>query len=155
MILAVAVLILSTAFSCFFFQSMCQSVLRHEVERAHHMVVQAARLEFPALCTALEENRWQFSRGWMCSALRCDFLTLSYLLKKTARPGRGRSNEERLLLVYSRFLFLSLTVRHWLRLREKPAALRLAAVLRYLAGLVGERARVVNLHALTLDQGRS
>jgi hypothetical protein len=40
-------------------------------------------------------------------------------------------------------------VRHWLKLREQPAALKMTAILQYFANVVGERANTVRFGNLT------
>jgi len=52
--------------------------------------------------------------------MKCDFLALTYLLKNASNMRQCYSREERLLMLYFRLALISLTIRHWLRLREKP-----------------------------------
>jgi len=46
-------------------------------------------------------------------------------------------------MLYFRLVFASLITRHWLRVREKPAILKLTAVLQYFANVVGQRVDTV------------
>ena len=75
--------------------------------------------------------------------LKCDFLALTYLLKNSANVNQRYSNEERLLILYCRWQFLSLAARHLLKLGEEPVTLRLASVLQYFANVVGQRVNTV------------
>jgi hypothetical protein len=81
--------------------------------------------------------------------LKFDFLALTYLLENGANVNQPYSNQERLLILYFRWQFLSLAVRHLLRLGEKKAALRLTSVLQYFANVVGQRANTARLGNLT------
>ena len=54
---------------------------------------------------------------------KCDFLALTFLLKNAANVNQHYSQEERLLILYFRWQFLSLAVRLLLRFGEKQAVL--------------------------------
>ena len=82
-------------------------------------------------------------------ALRCDFRALTYLTKNAANAKQRYTYEERILIVYFKLVFVSLVTCHWLRLREKPVALMLTAVLEYFANVVGERMNAVRFADLT------
>jgi len=81
--------------------------------------------------------------------LKCDFLALTHLLKNAANVNQRYSNQERLLILYFRWQFLSLAVRRLLRVGEKKAALRLTSVLQYFANVVGQRVNTVRFGNLT------
>jgi len=81
--------------------------------------------------------------------LKCDFLALTYLLKNAANVNQRYSHEERLLMLYFKVVFISLAVRHWLKLRESSAALKLTTILEYFANVVGERVNMVRFGNLT------
>ena len=57
--------------------------------------------------------------------------------------------EERLLILYFRWQFLSLAVRRLLGVGEKEAALRLTSVLQYFANVLGRRVTNVRFGNLT------
>jgi len=57
--------------------------------------------------------------------------------------GHGQDGRATTELVYS-----SLGVRHWLKLREAPAVLKLTAILEYFANVVGERVYTVRFERL-------
>jgi hypothetical protein len=140
MVVASLILIISTALLLFYFQVTCQKILRRKFDREYaRSIVNANRLEFPAVQKSLVdfENGVDYARLRM--TLRCDFLALTYLLRNAGNIRQRYTHEERLLIFYSRTLFMSLFFRHVLRLREKPAFLRLTAVLEYFANVVGQR----------------
>ena len=53
------------------------------------------------------------------------------------------------MILYFRVLFVSLVTRHWLRLYEDSAVLKLTTILQYFANVVGERVNTVRLGNLT------
>jgi hypothetical protein len=150
MILAVLVLVLSTAMFFFYFQVTCQRILRRQFDREYFLsIVNANRLEFPSLRKSLEEFDAPVDYPRLRMILKCDFLALAYLLKNAANVNQRYSNEERLLILYFRWLFLSLAARRLLRFGEKQAVLRLTSVLQYFANVVGQRVNTVRFGDLT------
>jgi hypothetical protein len=81
--------------------------------------------------------------------LKDDFLVLTYLLKNANNVYQRCTYEKCLLILYFRLLFVCLVMRHWLRLRENSAALKLAAILQYFANVVGERINTTRVGNLT------
>ena len=150
MILAALILILSTAMFFFYFQVTCQKVLRRQFDREYFQsIVNANRLEFPSLRKSLEEFGAPVDYPRLRMMLKCDFLALTYLLKNAANVNQRYSNEERLLILYFRWQFLSLAVRRLLKVGEKKAVLRLTSVLQYFANVVGQRVDTVRFGNLT------
>ena len=150
MILAALILILSTAMFFFYFQVTCQKVLRRQFDREYFQsIVNANRLEFPSLRKSLEEFGTPVDYPRLRMMLKCDFLALTYLLKNAANVNQRYSNEERLLILYFRWQFLSLAVRRLLKVGEKKAILRLTSVLQYFANVVGQRVNTVRFGNLT------
>ena len=150
MILAVLILILSTAMFFFYFQATCQKILRLQFDKEYFQcIVNANRLEFPSLRKWLEEFGAPVDYPRLRMMLKCDFLALTYLLKNAANVNQRYSNEERLLILYFRWQFLSLAVRRMLKLGEKKAILRLTSVLQYFANVVGQRVNTVRFGNLT------
>ena len=150
MFLAALVLIFSTAMLLFYFQAACQKILRRKFDREYaRSIVSANRLEFPAVQKSILdfENGVDYARLRM--TLRCDYLALTYLLKNAGNIRQRYTRDERMLILYCRTLFMSLFLRHLLRLREKPAILRLTAVLEYFANVVGQRVDNVRFGNLT------
>ena len=153
MFLAVFILILSAALFCFYFQVTCQELLTRQFDREYfRSIVTAHRLEFLALQTALDQYSAAVDYPWVTRMLKCDFFALTYLLKHAANVNQRYSNEERLLILYSRWQFLSLAARCLLGLGQKKAALKVTSVLQYFANVVGQRINNVRAgNSVTLD----
>ena len=150
MVVATLILILSTAMFFFYFQVTCQRILRLQFDKEYfRSIVDANGLEFLGLRRSLEEFDAPVDYSRLRMMLRCDFLALTYLLKNAAEAKRHYSNQERLLILYFRWLFLSLAVRRLLKLGEKKAILRLTAVLQYFANVVGQRVNIMTFGSLT------
>jgi len=150
MFVAVLILILSTALFFFYFQVTCQRILGRQFDREYFQsIANANRLEFPSLRKSLEEFDAPLDYSRLRMMLKCDFLALTYLLKNAANVNQRYSHEERLLILYFRWQFLSLALRRLLRLRENKAILKLTAVLQYFANVVGERVNAVKFGNLT------
>ena len=150
MILAALILILSTAMFFFYLQATCQKILRRQFDREYFQsIVNANRLEFPSLRKSLEEFGSPVDYPRLRMMLKCDFLALTYLLKNAANVNQRYSNEERLLILYFRWQFLSLAVRRLLKVGEKKAVLKLTSVLQYFANVVGQRVNTVRFGNLT------
>ncbi len=75
--------------------------------------------------------------------LKCDFLALTYLLKNVGNAKQQYSSRERLLILYSHSLFLSLAVCRLVKFGEKNAILKLTSVLQYFSNVVGQRMNTV------------
>ena len=150
MIMATLILILSTALFFFYLQGVGQKILRRKFAQSFwQTIAQANGFEFPSVRRALESSGVPMEYPRLMTALRCDFQALTYLAKNAANVNQRYTCEERFLILYCKFLFLSLVTRRWLRLREKPAALRLTAILQYFANVVGERANAVRFGNMT------
>jgi len=151
MIFAALILILSTALFFFYFQVTCQKVLQRQFDREYFQsIVNANRLEFPSLRKSLEEFGAPIDYPRLRMMLKCDFLALTYLLKNAANLNQRYSREERLLILYFRWLFLSLSVRRLLKVGEKKAILKLTSILQYFANVVGQRVDTVKFGNLTV-----
>ncbi|MGA9055856.1 MAG: hypothetical protein WB763_05025 [Terriglobia bacterium] len=144
MALAALILIFSSAFFLFYLQVTCQRLLRRQFDREYFLaIVNANRLEFSAVRRTLEEFNAPVDYPRLRMVLKCDFLALTYLLKNAVNVDQRYSRDEQLLMLYFRLVFASLITRHWLRVREKPAILKLTAVLQYFANVVGQRVDTV------------
>ena len=140
MVISALILILSSAFFFFYLQATCQRILRHEFDREYCLaIVNANLLEFPAVRRTLGDMNAPMDYPRLQIKLKCDFLALTYLLKNTANVNQRCSLRERLLMAYFRLVFASVTTRHWLRLHEEPAILKLTVILQYFANVVGQR----------------
>jgi hypothetical protein len=150
MFMATLILIISTGLLFFYFQTVCQKILRRQFSQEFFQsIVNANRLEFPSVRKAIEDFNSPVEYPRLTLTLRCDFLALTYLLKNAANVNQRYSYEERLLIVYFKLAFVSLTARHWLKLRESSAVLKLTTILEYFANVVGERVNTVRFGNLT------
>ena len=150
MMLPALILIISTAMFFFYFQATCQKILRQQFDGEYFRSIATANgLEFPFLQRALEELGAPVDYPRLSTMLICDFLTLTYLLKNAANVTQRYSKKERLLFLYFRLQFVSLGLRHSLRLGEKQAILKLTSTLRYFANVVGQRVNTVRFGNMT------
>ncbi len=150
MFLAALILILSTALFFFYLQGTLQRILRRQFDREYFLtIVNANRLEFPAVRKALEEMNAPVDSLQLQTRLKCDFRALTYLLRNAANVNQRCSLEERFVMLCFRLVFVSLITRHGLRLREKPAILKLTAILQYFANVVGQRITKLHFDNLT------
>jgi hypothetical protein len=134
----------------FYFQVTCQKILRRQFDREYFQsIANANRLEFPALRKSLEEFGAPADYPRLRMMLKCDFLALTYLLKNAANVNQRYSKDERLLILYFRWQFLSLALRRLLKVGEKKAILKLTSVLQYFANVVGQRVDSVRFGNLT------
>lgn len=140
MIVPMLILVFSTALFCLYCQFAVQKILRRAFSQAYFQaIVHSNRLEFPALRKAFEELEAPVDYAHLWLNMQCDFQALVYLLKNASNLRQSFSLEERFLMLYFRLVLASLAVRHWLRMREKPAVMALAAILQYFANVVGAR----------------
>jgi hypothetical protein len=147
MVTSILVLVVSTALFFFYLQTICEKALRYEFSRPYFKEVsRAVHLEHPQLRDALaSEGLVDYASA--CLALKCDFITLEYLLKNGDRDHRHLSRREKILVTYFRVLLYSLPVRHALNLHEKQAMLKLASILQSLANSVGEKLSIEPIEA--------
>jgi hypothetical protein len=150
MVLAALILILSTAFFFFYLQATCQRILRQQFDREYFLaIVNANLMEFPAVRRTLGDCSAPVDYSRLRMLLKGDFQALTYLLKNAANVNQRYSLQERLLMFYFRLVFASLMTRQWLRVGEKPAILKLAAILQYFANMVGQRVNTFRYATLT------
>jgi len=150
MFVAAIVLSCSTGLLLFYFQVVCQKILRRRFAHDYyHAVVSANRLEFPTVRRSVAELGASLEYSLLRVALRCDFMVLTYLLKNSANVYQRFTFEEQLLILYFRLAYVCLATRHWLRWKEESAVLRLTAVLEYFANVVGERVSTARFASLT------
>jgi hypothetical protein len=150
MFVAAMILILSTGLFFFYLQAVCQKILRRQfTQEFFQSIVNANRLEFPSIRKAIEDFGSPVEYPRLLLTLKCDFLALTYLLKNAANVNQRYTYEERLLILYFKVVFAWLITRHWLKLRETSAALKLTSILEYFANVVGERVNTVRFGNLT------
>lgn len=150
MVMATLILILSTAMFFFYLQSVGQKILRRQfAESFWQAIAQANGFEFPAIRAALKNSGDAMPYETLKSGLQRDFQTLTYLAKNAANVNQRHTREERFLIGYFKFSAFMMVARHALKLGEKPAALKMTAILQYFANVVGERANSVRFGNLT------
>ena len=150
MFMAALILIISAALFFFYIQVACQQILRRPFDQEYYRaIVNANRLEFPAIRKAIEEFNSPVDYPRVRMTLKCDFLALTYLLKNASNARQRLTHEERLLAWYFRATLVLLSLRHWLRLGEQSVVLRLTAILQYFANVVGRRVNLVRFGNLT------
>jgi hypothetical protein len=153
MISAVAILIISTALLLFYLQATCQRILRRRAhEQFYHAIVNANRLEFPYVRTAIQEYDAPLDYGRFRMQLRCDFLALTYLLKNAVNAGQGLSRDEGMLVMNFKVLSALLSVVHLFGFGEKALMLKLAAILQFFSNVLGERVSKIQLGDLTATE---
>jgi len=134
------ILIVFTCLLCFWFQADCRRILARPFAREYFQpIVTAHRFEFLLVRNTSGDFAQPTEFLRKTAALRCDFLGLTYLLKHTANFNQSYTSEELRLILYFKVLFILLVTGHWLRWREKPALMKLTAVLLYFANVIGER----------------
>jgi hypothetical protein len=137
MFMSMVVLVVSAGLFFFYFQATCERILRRKFAHSYFLsVVKATRLEFLSISQKTSESAGASDYGHLRTGLKCDYIALAYLLKH-GKKSIGR--EERLLMVYFRVMLFFLALRHVLRLSQKPAILKLSAILQYFSNVVGQR----------------
>jgi hypothetical protein len=146
-VLATMILISSVALCLFYLQVTCQYILKREFDPERlSAIANAYRLEFLFVGTEVEHASGPVDYRWVQMALRCDYMTLTYLLKSTA-PSAW-SGRERLLMVYFKVLSLVLSVSGAFRLSQKQTVLKQTAILKYFANMLAEQVGEVQFSAL-------
>ena len=115
--LAVTLLVLSAGVA--FFEIACRKLLRRQFAQEYFRTVAEVNcLEFPSLQKAIADSSRPTEYPQLISALRCDFLQLTYLLKHSTDSGRCYTSDDLCLILYFHISYISLTARHWLGLEE-------------------------------------
>jgi len=123
----------------FLFQVVCQKIVGRQFAGEYFQsVVEDYRLKLPSLRESLAGFSPSADSSRLRVMLKCDFLALTNLLK-TSSINHRYSSEERFLILYFRWQFLSLPFRRFLRVGEKKTILRLTSVVQYFANVVGQR----------------
>jgi len=146
MVFATLVLVSSLALFLLYIQTTCQRILRREFNLGRlQSIVKANRLEFQFVSNGIKTYDTRLDYHWARTALNCDYQALIFLLKNATR----RSCQDRLLMLYTKALFLALSGMHLLKLNEKRVILNLTVVLQYFAGLLSEKATPVEFGTAT------
>jgi hypothetical protein len=140
LIISILILVISTALLFFYLQTLCEQALRYEFSRPYFKeVINAIQLQYPRLRDSYISQDVKVDYSQARLSLKCDFITLEYLLKN-CNPAHGPlSRRDKVLIHYFRFVFYSLPVRHALNLREKETMLKLATILQFFANSLGEK----------------
>ena len=142
MLMSILVLVVSTALVLFYIQTFCEKALKREFSHPYFKeIIQAIQMEYPRLRdSSVSKASYNYSDARL--ALKCDFMTLEYLLKNGDPTGRHLSRREWILTLYFRFLLLCLPIRHAFNLQEREAVSKLATILQFFANSVGEKLTV-------------
>jgi hypothetical protein len=152
-LVAVLILILSTALLLFYLQATCQKILRQRAhEEFYHSIVNANRLEFPYVRTAIEEYDAPLDYGRFRMQLKCDFLALTYLLKNAVNASQKLSRDEKSLVLYFRALFFLQAACHVFGFGERVLMLRLASILQFFGNVLGERVSKIRFGDMTASE---
>jgi hypothetical protein len=153
MVSAAVIVVVSTALLLFYLQSVCSKILGRRFEQDfYHAIVNANRLEFPFVRSAVEEYEVPVDYPRFRMQLKCDFLALTYLLRNAANATRRLSRQEWLLVWYFRGTYLFLGAFHVLGLSERPWILRMTRVLEYFANVLGERVSSVRFGDISASE---
>lgn len=153
MVSATVIVIVSTALLLFYLQSVCARVLGRRFEQEYfHAIVNANRLEFPFVRSAVEEYEVPVDYPRFRMQLKCDFLALTYLLRNAANANKRLSRQEWLLVWYFRFTYLFLGIFHLLGLSERHWILRMTRVLEYFANVLGQRVSTVRFGEISASE---
>ena len=150
MFVTVLIMIVSTALLFFYLQVVCQKLLRRGFSPEFYMgIVRNNHLEFPLIRKGVEDFGYPGEYSRLLLTLQCDFVVITYLLKKGSNLDQRFLPADCLLILYFHILFVSLVTRHWLRLPENSTVLKLTTILQYLANVVGQRINTVRFGNLT------
>jgi hypothetical protein len=150
MFVAILIMIVSPVlvFSCL--QAICRKRLRRQFTlEFYKTIVSSNRLEFPLIRKGVEEFGSPGDYLRLSMTLRSDFLAVTYLLENASNIDQSCNPIDELLILYFRVLFVSLVMRHWLRLPENSTVLKLTNILQYFANVVGERINTTRVGNLT------
>jgi len=140
MLMPVTILIVLTGLLCFWFQADCRKILARPFSREYFQpIVTVHRFEFLLIRNTTGDFAQPAEFIRLTSALKCDFLGLTYLLKHTTNFHQSYTSEELRLILYFRVLHALLVMRHWLRWGEKPVVMNMTSILLYFANVIGER----------------
>lgn len=150
---AVLILIISAAMFLFYLQAVCQRILgRRAHEEYYHSIVNANRLEFPYVRSAIEDYDAPLDYRRFRMQLKCDYLALTYLMKNALNSKQRLSRDEIILVLYSHALFFLLSAFHLVGIGEKSVMLRLASILQYFSNVLGERVSKIRFGNMTASE---
>src|SRR5487761_954002 len=152
MFVATLILIMSTAL-LLYLQTACQKILRRRAHQEfYHSIVNANRLEFPFVRSAIQDFDAPLDYTRFRMQLKCDFLALTYLMKNAVNSSQRLSKDEKLLALYFRALFFMLGVFHIAGVGEKVFMLKLTSILQYFGNVLGERVSQIRFGNMTASE---
>ncbi|MGH9358813.1 MAG: hypothetical protein ACRD22_03645 [Terriglobia bacterium] len=150
---ATLILIMSAALLLFYLQTACQKILRRRAHQEfYHSIVNANRLEFPFVRSAIQDFDAPLDYTRFRMQLKCDFLALTYLLKNAVNSSQRLSKDEKLLALYFRALFFMLGVFHLGGVGEKVFMIKLTSILQYFGNVLGERVSQIRFGNMTASE---
>jgi hypothetical protein len=151
MVYSIGILLFSTALFIFYIQTLCEKILRREFIRPYFQdVLNAIDLEFPRLREAILNNA-DIGYAQIKLAIKSDYFTLTYLMKKGNPKQSQFSWHERLLIGYFRILLLILPIRYAFHFHERNAVIKLTTILHHFTNLVGERVISASAPGMTVN----
>jgi len=133
------ILILSVALCMFYWQTLCEKILRRRLnQQFYDSVVEANGLQFTFVRKAVEDLGVPVDYRRFRIQLKGDFVALTDLLARNAKWFSAERRCVWLLSMYFRAVFLALVIAHTLRLSERAAFLKLTKILEYFANVLGE-----------------
>jgi len=132
----IVIFLLSLSILLFYLQATCERILQRQFEREFFHAI--GGLGFPCVRKALEDFDASLDYPRFSMHLKCDYLALICLLKKTAHWNSRLSGSDRALAMYFRMLSGTLPVMHLLKFGERATLLKMTAILEYLANVAGE-----------------
>ncbi|MGH9450321.1 MAG: hypothetical protein ACRD11_07230 [Terriglobia bacterium] len=149
----VLILIVSAALLLFYLQAVCQKILgRRAHEEYYHSIVNANRLEFPYVRTAIQEYDAPLDYRRFRMQLKCDYLALAYLMRNALNTTQRLSRDEKILVLYTHSLFFLLSIFHLAGIGEKSVMLKLASILQYFGNVLGERVSKLRFGNMTASE---
>ncbi|MGH9355042.1 MAG: hypothetical protein ACRD10_02835 [Terriglobia bacterium] len=153
MFVATLILIMSTALLLFYLQTACHRILRRRAHQEfYHSIVNANRLEFPFVRSAIQDFDAPLDYTRFRMQLKCDFLALTYLLKNAANSSQRLSKDEKLLALYLRALLGALGAFHMAGVGEKACMLKITSILQYFGNVLGERVSHIRFGNMTASE---
>ncbi len=150
---ATLILIMSAALLLFYLQTACQKILRRRLHQEfYHSIVNANRLEFPFVRSAIQDFDAPLDYTRFRMQLKCDFLALTYLLKNAVNSSQRLSKDEKLLALYFHAVFVLLGAFHLAGVGEKACMLKLTAILQHFGNILGERVSQIRFGNMTASE---
>ena len=146
MITALALAVIGISGFAVFVHFACRRMLRREFEHDYYLsVVHARDLEFADVRRVLEDFTAPLNFSRLRDMLSRDFHKVLDLVDIVPTPAEGHWTEVWLPVANFQMVRLGVSLFSLVGLPEKPGLLKLAAMLRYLANLAGQRVHGVQI----------